>query len=88
MSAAYKDATFADALVKAGARLEDLEGGRTALWDAACDRQLACSDGPGRSWSEFSGVGGYAASDCARRNVSPKRADVALFSIVEMTDRY
>lgn len=36
MTAAYKDAGVAEALLKAGANLEDMEGGRTALWYAAC----------------------------------------------------
>jgi hypothetical protein len=36
ISAAYKNADFAEALLKAGARLEDTESGRTALWYAAC----------------------------------------------------
>jgi len=36
MSTAYKDAGVAEALLKAGARLEDLDEGRSALWYAAC----------------------------------------------------
>ena len=36
MTTSYKDATVAEALLKAGARLEDLDDGRTALWYAAC----------------------------------------------------
>jgi ankyrin repeat protein len=36
MSTAYKDAGVAEALLKAGARLEELEDGRSALWYAAC----------------------------------------------------
>lgn len=36
MSTAHKDAGVAEALLKAGARLEDLDGGRSALWYAAC----------------------------------------------------
>ena len=36
MGTSYKDAAVAEALLKAGARLEDLEDGRTALWYAAC----------------------------------------------------
>lgn len=36
MSTSYKDAAVAEALLKAGARLEDMDNGRTALWYAAC----------------------------------------------------
>jgi Ankyrin repeat len=36
MFAAYKDAAVAEALLKAGALLEDSDEGRTALWYAAC----------------------------------------------------
>jgi len=36
MFAAYKDSAVAEALLKAGALLEDSDEGRTALWYAAC----------------------------------------------------
>jgi hypothetical protein len=36
MMTAYKDAGVAEALVKVGARLEDLDDRRSALWYAAC----------------------------------------------------
>ncbi len=36
MTTSYKDASVAEALLKAGARVEDLDGGRSALWQAAC----------------------------------------------------
>jgi hypothetical protein len=36
MTTSYKDAAVAEALLKAGARLEDVDDGRTALWYAAC----------------------------------------------------
>jgi hypothetical protein len=36
MGTDYKDAGVAEALLKAGARVEDLDGGRSALWYAAC----------------------------------------------------
>ena len=36
MTTAYKDAGVAEALLRAGARLEDVDAGRTALWYAAC----------------------------------------------------
>src|SRR4030095_10150355 len=36
MTTAYKDADVAEALLKAGANLEDMDSGRTALWYAAC----------------------------------------------------
>jgi hypothetical protein len=36
MTTSYKDAAVAEALLKAGARLEDVDDGGTALWYAAC----------------------------------------------------
>ena len=36
MATSYKDAAVAEALLKAGAHHEDVDGGRTALWYAAC----------------------------------------------------
>ena len=36
MTTSYKDASVAEALLKAGARLEDVDDGRSALWYAAC----------------------------------------------------
>lgn len=36
MTTSYKDAAVAEALLKAGAHLEDVDYGRTALWYAAC----------------------------------------------------
>jgi Ankyrin repeats (3 copies) len=36
MTTAYKDAAVAEALLKAGALLEESDEGRTALWYAAC----------------------------------------------------
>ena len=36
MTSSYKDASVAEALLKAGARLEDVDDGRTALYYAAC----------------------------------------------------
>jgi hypothetical protein len=36
MTTSYKDAGVAEALLKAGARLEDMDDGRSALWYAAC----------------------------------------------------
>ena len=36
MTTSYKNADVAEALLKAGARTEDLDGGRSALWYAAC----------------------------------------------------
>jgi ankyrin repeat protein len=37
MTTSYKAASVAEALLKAGARLEDMDDGRTALWYAACE---------------------------------------------------
>jgi hypothetical protein len=36
MTTAYKDAAVAEALLKAGARIEDMDDGKTAVWYAAC----------------------------------------------------
>jgi hypothetical protein len=36
MTTSYKDAGTAEALLKAGAHVEDVDDGRTALWYAAC----------------------------------------------------
>jgi hypothetical protein len=36
ITASYKDASVAEALLKAGARVEDMDDGRSALWYAAC----------------------------------------------------
>jgi hypothetical protein len=36
MSTSYKDPAVAEALLRAGARLEDMDDGRTALWYSAC----------------------------------------------------
>ena len=36
MTTSYKDPSVAEALLKAGARVEDMDDGRTALWYAAC----------------------------------------------------
>ena len=36
MTTAYKDPDVAEALLKAGAHVEDLDDGRSALWQAAC----------------------------------------------------
>jgi len=36
MTLSYKDPSVAEALLKAGARVEDMDDGRTALWYAAC----------------------------------------------------
>jgi hypothetical protein len=36
MTTSYKDAPTAQALLKAGARLEDMDFGHTALWYGAC----------------------------------------------------
>ena len=66
MSAAYKDATFAEALVKAGARLEDVATRRTALWYTACAgnwRVVTVLVGAG---ANPLGSAAVSASDCAR----------------------
>ena len=58
MTTSYKDASVAEALLKAGARLEDIDDGRyCALVRRVC-RQLARSDRATRGRSKPSGVGG------------------------------
>ena len=68
MTTAYKDAGVAEALLKAGAGLEDMDGGRTALWYAACRGNwrvvtvlLAAGANP---WGSL----GMSAVDCARES--------------------
>ncbi len=67
MSTAYKDPGVAEALLKAGARLEDLEDGRSALWYAACAgnwRVVTVLLGKG---ANARGAAGLSAVDCTRR---------------------
>ena len=67
MTTAYKDAAVAEALLKTGARVEDMDDGKTAVWYAACRGNwrvvtvlLAAGANP-RGSSEMP------AAECARR---------------------
>ena len=66
MTTAYKDAGVAEALLKAGANLEDMDSGRTALWYAACRgnwRVVTVLLGAGANpWGSL----GMSALECAR----------------------
>jgi ankyrin repeat protein len=67
MSTSYKDAAVAEALVKAGARLEDMDDGHTALWYAACagnSRVVATLLAAGADpWGSM----GISAAECTRK---------------------
>jgi hypothetical protein len=67
MTTSYKDASVAEALLKAGARLEDTDDGRTALWYAACAgnwRVVAVLLGAG---ANPRGSTGMPAAECTRQ---------------------
>jgi hypothetical protein len=67
MAASYKDAGVAEALLKAGAHLEDVDDGRTALWYAACAgnwRVVTVLLGAG---ANSRGASDISAAECTRR---------------------
>lgn len=67
MTTSYKDASVAEALLKAGAHVEDMDDGRTALWYAACAgnwRVVTVLLGAG---ANSRGSAGIPAIECARR---------------------
>ena len=67
MSTDYKDAGVAEALVKAGARLEDLDGGRSALWYAACAGNPRVVTVLLRAGANARGAADMSALECTRR---------------------
>jgi uncharacterized protein DUF6438/ankyrin repeat protein len=67
MSAVYKDAAVAEALLAAGARLEDLDGGRSALWYAACAGNWRLVTVLLRAGANARGSAEISAIDCTRR---------------------
>jgi hypothetical protein len=75
MTTAYKDAGVAEALLKAGANVEDMEGGRTALWYAACRgnwRVVTVLLGAGANpWGSI----GMSALECAREGRQREAGD-------------
>jgi Domain of unknown function (DUF6438)/Ankyrin repeats (3 copies) len=67
MTTAHKDAGVAEALLKAGARLEDMEDGRTALWYAACAGNWRVVSVFLNAGANPRGTAGIPAAECARR---------------------
>jgi hypothetical protein len=67
MSAYYKDAGVTEALLKAGARLEDMDGGRTALWHAACAGHWRVVTVLLRAGANARGAADMSAVECTRR---------------------
>ena len=67
MSAAHKTPGFAGALLKAGARIEDMDHGRTALWYAACAGNWRVVTVLLRAGANPRGAAGISALECTRR---------------------
>jgi len=67
MSTDYKDAAVTEALLKAGARLEDLDGGRSALWYAACAGNPRVVTVLLRAGANARGAADMSALECTRR---------------------
>lgn len=67
MSAAYKDAGVAESLLKAGARPEDLDDGRSALWYAACFGNWRVVTVLLRAGASVRGTANVSAVECVRQ---------------------
>ena|SRR2546425_11054898 len=67
MTTSYKDAGVAEALLKAGARLEDLDDGRSALWYAACAGNWRVVTVLLRAGANARGAADISAVECTRR---------------------
>jgi hypothetical protein len=67
MTTSYKDAGTAEALLKAGAHLEDVDDGRTALWYAACAANWRVTTVLLRAGANPRGASGMSAAECTRR---------------------
>lgn len=67
MATSYKDASVAEALLKAGAHLEDVDGGRTALWYGACAGNWRVVTVLLRAGANPRGSTGMSAADCTRQ---------------------
>jgi hypothetical protein len=67
MSTSYKDAGVAEALLKAGARLEALENGRSALWYVACAGNWRVVTVLLRAGANARGAADMSAVACTRR---------------------
>lgn len=82
MSTSHKDAAVAEALLRAGAHLEDMDDGRTALWYAACAgnwRVVTTLLGAG---ANPRGSTGIPAAECTRQARQSEVGGGARFSIV------
>jgi hypothetical protein len=64
---ATSDAAVAEALLKAGANPEDVDGGRTALWYAACSANWRVVTVLLRAGANPRGAADMSAAECARR---------------------
>ena len=67
MKTAYRDAGVAEALLKAGARLEDWDNGRSALWYAACAGNWRVVTVLLRAGANPHGAAGMSAIECTRQ---------------------
>jgi hypothetical protein len=67
MTTSYKDAAVAEALLKAGARLEDMDDGRTALWYAACAGNWRVVTALLAAGANPRGSTGMSAAECTRQ---------------------
>lgn len=67
MATSYKDAEVAEALLKAGAHLEDVDEDRTALWWAACAGNWRVVTVLLRAGANPRGAPGMSAAECTRR---------------------
>jgi len=67
MATDYKDAAVAGALLKAGARLEDTDEGKTALWWVACAGNWRVVEVLLRAGANPRGATGMSAAECTRR---------------------
>jgi Ankyrin repeat len=67
MTTSYKEAPVAETLLKAGAHLEDVDGGRTALWYAACAGNWRVTTVLLRAGANPRGATDMSAAECTRR---------------------
>jgi hypothetical protein len=67
MTTSYKDAEVAEALLKTGAHLEDMDEDRTALWWAACAGNWRVVTVLLRAGANPRGSTGMSAAECTRR---------------------
>jgi hypothetical protein len=84
MTTAYKNAGVAEALLRAGAFLEDLDDGRSALWYAACGGNWRVVSVLLRAGANPRGSAGIPAVECARR---ARQDEVNLQHLQSVLDR-